>query len=83
MSTFDELRLIRQSIVALKQRTINDLDALAAQVDLLLPQEESDRGRAFKRYSSADWGEFLDGGEKKIAAGSRSHKFKMIGGRHV
>jgi hypothetical protein len=77
MSIFDELRLIRQSIAALKQRTINDLDALAAQVDLLLPQEESDRGRAFKRYSSSDWGDFLDGGEKKIAAGSRSHKFKF------
>lgn len=79
MSTFDELRLIRQSIAALKQRTITDLDALAAQVDLLLPQEESDRGRAFKRYTPEDWGNYLDGSEKKIAARCRSHKFKIIG----
>lgn len=73
MSTFDDLRLIRQSIEALKQRTINDLDALAAQVDLLLPQEESARGREFKRYTATDWGNFLDGGTPK------SFKFKVIG----
>jgi len=79
MSTYDELRLIRQSIEALKQRTILDLDALAAQVDLLLPQVESGRGCAFKRFTRDDWGRYLDGKEKKIAAGSRSHKFKIIG----
>jgi hypothetical protein len=83
MSTFDELRLIRQSIEALKRRTINDLDALAAQVDLLLPREESDRGRAFKRYTPADWERHRDGRDEKIAPESRAYKFKLIGGRHV
>jgi hypothetical protein len=70
MPSYDELRLVKQSIEALKRRTLNDLDALAAQVDLLLPKEESARGREFRRYTRADWGRFIEG----IAAGRRSHK---------
>lgn len=78
MTIYEELRLIRQSIEALRRRTTEDLDALAAQVDLLLPKKESDRSRLFKRFTKEDWGNYLDGGEEHAARRARKGKFKVI-----
>jgi hypothetical protein len=65
MRSYDELRLVKQSIEALRRRTLNDLDALAAQVDLLLPSEDCARVKAFRRYTREDWDRFIEGREGK------------------
>lgn len=74
--SYDELRMILQNIEALKQRTINDLDALAAQVVSFLPKEEGYRGKAFRRYTRRDWDEFMDGAR---ATDARNARFKVVG----
>jgi hypothetical protein len=76
--SYDELRLILQSIEALKQRTINDLDALAAQVVLFLPREEAARGREFRRYTSKDWERFLEGSGDDRRPHRHSSRLKLI-----
>jgi hypothetical protein len=73
--SYDELRLILQNIEALKQRTINDLDALAAQVVSFLPKEEGDKAKAFRRYNRDDWESYLETGSRNV----KQHRIKAVG----
>lgn len=75
--THDELRLILQNIEALKKRTINDLDALAAQVVSFLPKEDCERGKRFRRYTRGDWESYLAGTEQRHDC--RAARLKIVG----
>ena len=55
-----ELFLVRMSIEAIRARVNAELDALACQVDGMLPAADGARYSRYKNFSKHDWGEFLD-----------------------
>ena len=57
--TNQELVLMRMSIQAMKNRICQDLDAMAARLDRLLPPEDHMRYQRFKNFTPDDWGKFL------------------------
>jgi len=58
-TTTQELVLMRMNIKAMKERLCQDLDAIAARLDSLLPAEDAMRYQKFKNYTSKDWRNYL------------------------
>lgn len=57
----EELALMRMSIRAMKERICEDLDAMADQIDRLLPPEDDRKHQRYKNFTKEDWGKFLNG----------------------
>jgi hypothetical protein len=50
-----ELLLMRMSIQAVKEKVCQDLDAMVAQIERLLPPENETRYQRHKNLSKEDW----------------------------
>ncbi len=59
--TIQELILMRMSIKAIRDRMNEDLDAMADQINRLLPPEDDSRHQRYKNFTSKDWSDFLHG----------------------
>ena len=59
--TTQELILMRMSIKAIRDRMNEDLDAMAEQINRLLPPEDDTRYQRRKHWGKKEWGLFLKG----------------------
>ena len=72
--TTSEIRLLLMELNASQQQMNRTMDALRARMETLLPREESPRAREFRRFTSKDWGRFLDGEDVATV----KHRFRRI-----
>ena len=59
IDTVQELILMRHSIRAIRERLNEDLDAMAKQIERLLPPPDTERSRRFKNFTKKDWHKYL------------------------
>ena len=59
--TTQELILMGMSIKAIRDRMNEDLDAMAEQINRLLPPEDGARYHRRKHWGKKEWGAFLKG----------------------
>lgn len=59
LTTTEELFLMRMSIQATRDSINADLDALADQINRLLPPEDSAQQQRMKKYTKEDWKNYL------------------------
>lgn len=50
---------MRHSLKAIRERLIEDLDAMDDQIERLIPPEDNLRSNRFKNFTKEDWQKFL------------------------